>query len=85
MHNFHVHNKTIKGDLIFTSILLIMILKGQPYVQERMRLSCTKLKNMPLPITAMKTPQRRAFTQQPPASKALAFLEDAHIYTPIRD
>ena len=48
MHNFHVHNKTITGDLIFTSILHIMILKGQPYVQESMCFSCTNLKNMPV-------------------------------------
>lgn len=80
MHNLHVHNKTIKGDLIFTSILHIMILKRQ----ERMRLSCTNLKNMP--IIAVKLLQRKAFTQQPPAKKnPLASPEDAHIYTPIRD
>lgn len=54
MHNFHVHNKTIKGDLIFASILYITILKGQPYVQERMHLPCTNLKNMPTPIIAVK-------------------------------
>lgn len=33
MHNFHVQNKTIKGDLIFMSILHIIILKEQPYMQ----------------------------------------------------
>lgn len=48
MHNFHVHNKTIKGDLIFLSILHTIILKGQPYVQERMHFSCISLKNMPI-------------------------------------
>lgn len=53
MHNFHVHNKTTKGGLIFTSILHIMILKGQPYVQKQMHLFCTNLKNMPTPIIAV--------------------------------
>lgn len=85
MHNFHVHNKTIKGDQIFASILHIIILKGQLHVQEGMRLSCTNLKNMPTPIIAVKLLQRRAFTQQPPASKTLTSLEEALIYTPIRD
>lgn len=79
MHHFHVHNKTIKGDLIFTSILLqIMILKGQPYVQERMCLSCPSLKNMP--IIAVKLLYRRAFTQLPQQKTTLASLEDTHIY-----
>lgn len=48
MHNFHVQNKTIKGDLIFISILHIIILKEKCYVQERMRLSCINLKNTQL-------------------------------------
>lgn len=52
MHNFRVQNKTIKGYLIFISILPIIILKGQSFVQERMHLCCINLKNMS--IVAMK-------------------------------
>lgn len=63
MHSFHLQNKTIKGDLIFISILHIIILEGQPYVQERMHLSCINQKNMP--IAAVKILPRTALPSSP--------------------
>lgn len=76
MHKFYVHNKNIKGDLIFTIPYALQLGKGQHYVQERMCLSCTSLENMPPSITARKlTESFHPATKHPPALRIPVFTQ----------